>query len=120
MLVRRLAVVGLVLGLFVMHGLAPGSPAVAAGHVHHATAGASGSSHGAPMPDGHGVPGSHELCVAVLGAPAVPGLVAAGALSGVVSPSPLVSRSAHRVPWRGPAAVPDRPPDLARLCVLLI
>jgi len=119
MLVRRLAVVGLVLGLFLMHGLAHSGPDVAAAHVHGSTVGVEATDHCDSGPCDHGLPLSHELCQAVVGAGFTSSLVGGSGLPGAaVTPLPVDQRSPP-----GRAGEPlnrPHPPDFAALCVLRI
>jgi Family of unknown function (DUF6153) len=119
MLICRLAVIGLLVGLVAMHGLAAGGAVNAAVHAEQTIADTdvsepcdAGTCHQDPPP-------SHDVCVAVLGGAAMPGLVGGGA------PSVLSTAPSHtdEVARSGPAAAPTRcprPRDLTALCVLRI
>ncbi|MFD8009204.1 DUF6153 family protein [Streptomyces sp. NPDC059762] len=119
----------LALGVFMMHSVGHPEGASSASHATAAGTGAgagahaadSGSAHGAaPQDEGH-APGSGmdmtTLCVAVLGAWLLAGLVRA-ALGR--RPDWLVLLLARLAPALRPHAPPRRPPDLARLSVLRI
>ncbi|MFE6227859.1 DUF6153 family protein [Streptomyces sp. NPDC057854] len=131
-LAHLLLVVVLALGVFMMHATghpegtsSHGSTAAASAGTHaaHAPPGADagGAAHEAAERDEGHAPGSGmdmtTLCVAVLGAWLLAGLVRA-ALGR--RPDWLVLLLARLTPALGPHAPPRRPPDLARLSVLRI
>ncbi|MEU3745730.1 MULTISPECIES: DUF6153 family protein [Streptomyces] len=120
-----LLVVVLALGVFLMHAV--GHPEGSGG-----TAETSAAAHhtapetGAPVSDGGGSDARHDpgagmdmttLCVAVLGAWLLAGLVRAALAR---RPDWLAVVLARLVPALGPHAPPRRPPDLAQLSILRI
>ncbi|CAM5267385.1 DUF6153 family protein [Streptomyces narbonensis] len=120
-----LLVVVLALGVFLMHAVGhpegSGGTAETTASVHH---GASEIS--PPAADGGGSDARHDpgagmdmttLCVAVLGAWLLAGLVRAALAR---RPDRLAVVLARLVPALGPHAPPRRPPDLARLSILRI
>ncbi|MFJ5708705.1 DUF6153 family protein [Streptomyces sp. NPDC093105] len=129
-LAHLLLVVVLALGVFMMHsvghpeGTSPSHAATAAvdgGGAHAEDAGTGAGAHGSSSQDEGHAPGSGmdmtTLCVAVLGAWLLAGLVRA-ALGR--RPDWLVLLLARLAPALRTHAPPRRPPDLARLSVLRI
>ena len=127
---RVLLVLGLLVGLFGMHGL--GADHHTAAPSPHATVSASSAvtaaHHPAPTPDQHVVPpsdpGSSEghlmdvasACVAVLAGAALLALLLPGAVRILHPVRPSIDRSGAR--GRVPPLPALRPPDLSVLCVL--
>ncbi|GAA3086615.1 hypothetical protein GCM10017562_65890 [Streptomyces roseofulvus] len=124
-LAHLLLVVVLALGVFMMHSTGhpegPSASHAAAVGTSGAPHAADGGGHGAGAQDEGHAPGSGmdmtTLCVAVLGAWLLAGLVRA-ALGR--RPDWLVLLLARLAPALRPHAPPRRPPDLARLSVLRI
>ncbi|MFE7582565.1 DUF6153 family protein [Streptomyces gardneri] len=124
-LAHLLLVVVLALGVFLMHAVGhpegSGGTAETTAAAHH-TAPETGS----PATDGGGSDARHDpgagmdmttLCVAVLGAWLLAGLVRAALAR---RPDWLAAVLARLVPALGPHAPPRRPPDLAQLSILRI
>ncbi|MFB7587121.1 DUF6153 family protein [Streptomyces sp. NPDC056169] len=124
-LAHLLLVVVLALGVFLMHavghpeGSGGTTETTAAAHHAAAPAGAHGADDGGS--DARHDPGSGmdmtTLCVAVLGAWLLAGLVRAALAR---HPDWLALVLARLIPVRGPHAPPRRPPDLAQLSILRI
>jgi hypothetical protein len=118
-MLQRLALVGLLLGLLVMHGFAHSGPATAVAHPHQTIVSMGLTGPCESTPRDRDLPASPAFCLAVLGGVAVPSLVGPGELpdvtTGASSVDP-VSSSGSRVerPHRTPL------PDRAALCVLRI
>ncbi|WP_369148006.1 DUF6153 family protein [Streptomyces sp. R44] len=120
-----LLVVVLALGVFLMHAV--GHPEGSGGGMdtstasHHGTPAQAGAAHHGDSSDAQHEPGTGmdmtTLCVAVLGAWLLAGLLRA-ALGR--RPDWLTLLLARLTPALGPHAPPPRPPDLARLSVLRI
>ncbi|WP_436843361.1 DUF6153 family protein [Streptomyces narbonensis] len=125
----------LALGVFLMHAVGhpegSGGTTETSAAAHHTTVEASAAHHtapetGAPATDGGSSDARHDpgagmdmttLCVAVLGAWLLAGLVRAALAR---RPDWLAVVLARLVPALGPHAPPRRPPDLAQLSILRI
>ncbi|MFE1905464.1 DUF6153 family protein [Streptomyces gardneri] len=124
-LAHLLLVVVLALGVFLMHAVGhpegSGGTAETTAAAHHAA-----PETGSPATEGGGSDARHDpgagmdmttLCVAVLGAWLLAGLVRAALAR---RPDWLAAALARLVPALGPHAPPRRPPDLAQLSILRI
>ncbi|MFF8835239.1 DUF6153 family protein [Streptomyces sp. NPDC015130] len=125
-LAHLLLVVVLALGVFLMHAVghpegSGGTGASASAHHGSPGAGAPAAEHGAGGSDARHDSGTGmdmtTLCVAVLGAWLLAGLVRAALAR---RPDWLAVVLARLVPALGPHAPPRRPPDLAQLSILRI
>lgn len=127
-LVRRLMGLGLLVGLFVMHGISATGPTAALAYPHEHSAPGHASSEGAERcehqhcDDGQApahapcLP-SHALCAAVMTGATTAGVPWGGALPVALDVLPADAASPT---GSGERASCERPPDLAALCVLRI